>query len=418
MALPRTLPTEFQFPQYASNLGPFYVNGAVYIVGLEYATNTYVQVWKSSDPNSSAFSMQDADQAEVLNGTENWAGGVSVWLDGDTLHMVALSTAWDSPVKYFRFDTASDTWTDGHNAWGEVVADFGGDGDPSFIYADIRVHTVSSDEWIEIAYNSGTDKEMGVQRDRVKLATFDGSGTTWTIQQAWDDFVANANNDYGNHGLTLSGDRVHGIVAKNSSVYAINTITASGTINLWTATTAVSVVVTSGWGTGVSNGTTCNHATVSGTDTTPKPTIEFTSADSPGTITANEVYDYTPPLGPYRRAAITLVGTDVYRWYARASDGDFYYDLNDGSDVSAFSLTLDSSDRCSASIADYTVGGRNVIGIIYNDGGTQEYNEFSLAAPPDDFPVVPHEALQLSAIPARSRGWCSNGPATHAADCL
>jgi hypothetical protein len=98
--------------------------------------------------------------------------------------------------------------------------------------------------------------------------------------------------------------------------------------------------------------------------------------------------------------AISLDGTDVYTFYPDDVDGALQYDKNDGTDEEILSLTLTaSSDRLSTSRSSYTVGGRNVIGIIYNDGGTQEYNEFSLAAPPDDFPVVPHEALQLSAIP-------------------
>jgi hypothetical protein len=413
MALPRALPTEYLFPTYSSNLGPFYANGAVYIVGMEQTGGvTYLQVWKSSDPDSTAFAMQDADQAELENSIINLTA-VSAYLDENgVIHVATASivTTTYGDVGYFRFDTSTDTWSDGHGAWGTVLAAFGGDGDPAYLATDIRVHTVGAEEWIEISYNGGQTKVHGTNYDRAMLATYD-PGVGWTADQVWDNSGTTDQSHYYSIGLVAPGtEHVHGLVINGttgaSNTVGVSTADASGNApQPWEDTVGSITASTFPRGTGVAynDGGTwrCRfHRGGNISSAVGNSNFEFDSADPVTTLTENSVMDIAPELWTWLRA-ISLDGTDVYTFYPDDVDGALQYDKNDGTDEEILSLTLTaSSDRLSTSRSSYTVGGRNVIGIIYNDGGTQEYNEFSLAAPPDDFPVVPHEALQLSAIPS------------------
>jgi hypothetical protein len=410
MALPRTLPSEFAFPIYPSNVGPFYANGAVYIVGIETITQTYLQVWKSSDPDTTAFTMQDADQVTLRSAGNSLGGSLSVWLDGNILHCATSSSDttsdWDDAVAYWRFDTSTDTWSDGHGAWGTVLSAFGGDGDPSVGACDIRVHTVSTEEWIEIAYNGGQGKVHGTTYERVMLATYD-PGAGWTTDQVWDYSATTDQASYYEAGLALSNDRVHGMVTNGGTTTYVSTITASGTINA--ANTSVTTTQTMFRGKGgitYNDGTDRVRSSISnaGADSDDLIIIEYDSADSSITLTENVVLDGTTnvKVPSYLLDGIAVDGEDVYLFWATFSNGYLAYDLNDGTDVTennGISLSNLTGDSLSIGRHSYTVGGRNVIGYIYDDNGTKEYNEFSLAAPPDDFPVVPHEALQLTAVP-------------------
>ncbi len=412
MALPRGLPSADVFPDDGSNLGPFFVNSAVYILMLDTSgPQTSLVVYKSSDPDSAAFTEQDAGNNPQINtavGNLNYS--ISGWLVGSILHIAVASDGIASSsvdLSYFRFDTSADTFSTGHGAWGTVVSAYGGNGDPTVPYCDIRVHTVTSEEWIEISYGGAQARVHGVNYNRVYLATYD-PGAGWTVDQVWDNSGATDQKDYHNLGLSVAGDRVHGIVNAEpaSGAYGLNTITASGSINLWTATAGSGLAQSvGGWGSGVADGTSVYHfvqpnTTVSGADAR----MEFTSADSPGTLTANTVRESSLGSSPYRRVGITFDASesDIYCWFT--SVGDIEYDLNDGTDTSAgLGATLTAAgDKLYVSPVDYTVSSRNVIGVIYRDGSNLEYDEFSLAAPADEFPVVPHEALQLSAIPVHA----------------
>ncbi len=402
MALPRTLPAAFIYPAQPSNLGPL-ANGAVYIVGLSHpATNTHLEVWKSSDPDSTAFAVQDASNNPVLDSAAvDPACSVAAWLDGSIIHIAVAAATHTNDLTYWRYDTSADTWSTGHGAWGTVLAAFGGDGDPTYLATDIRVHTVGAEEWIEIAYNGGQSKVHGTNWDRAVLATYD-PGVGWTVDQVWDNSGTTDQSSYFILGLAVgAAGHVHGLVINGTgtSTVGVSTADASGNAaQAWEDTVGSIAGTTTPFGTGLADGNAISFRRAGQPGGTANHTnFEFTSADPVTTLVENGVIDNVLVADPYLNG-IAADGSDIYTFYAENVSGDIYYDLNDDTDVAEFTLSLAGGGDLSVGPSSYTVGGRNVIGIIYDDG-TAEYDELSLAAPADEFPVVPHEALQLSAIP-------------------
>jgi hypothetical protein len=408
MALPRTLPTAFSFPSaFGSNVGPFYVNSAVYIVGLEVVTNnsTDLGVWKSSDPDTTAFTEQDNADRPVLNSTDDTpAMSIAATVVGDIIHIAVASTSVGvNALQYFRFDTSTDQWATTHGAWGTILSSFGGDGDPTYDRCAIRVHTVSTEEWIEIAYNGGQGKVHGTTYERVMLATYD-PGAGWTTDQVFDDSGTTSAENYVLFGMASdSANRVYAVINADNSEYGLSVVEAGGTINAWVDTVTIVTPVGSHWGDGGLLGSTMYMGVMPNTDAAGRDTqLSWSPGDSPTDLTNNQVRDTsTLAASPHLKTGFTIDASesDLYTWFV-LNDLDIWYDLNDGTDAEADSaVSLSTFDRAHFSPVDYAVGGRNVIGYIYDDNGTKEYNEFSLAASPDDFPVVPHEALQLTAVP-------------------
>lgn len=393
MSLPRTMQADWDWPQYSQTLGPFFVNGAVYIVGIDIdggASTVHCQMWKSTDPDTTAFTIQDIDQAVLRTGATSGTGGnIDAYVTGDIIHVATTcqNFAWDIILNYFRFDTSTDLWDDGHGAWGTVIAAWGGN-PVARAKCGIRVHTVSSAENIVIAYNGDEEKDMGQAKARVYIAV--GTTSGWTVDITWDNSPATAGLDYVLRGHAEANDRIHSVVDAVGSELNISTRTASGTPNPWTGT-AVTFTVGSeeeryvGGGASWDDGGTyrvrvpthCQFSTASGS-----PTVEFDSADSGGTLTLNTVCDNV--LDP-NADAFTIDGTDLYRFYVHDTDVDLYYDKNDGSDTLLLTGTV---FKISAGLHSYTVGGRNVVGYIYDDdAGVEAYDEISLAAPSFVFPI-------------------------------
>jgi len=167
MALPVTI-SGVTFPSQTYYLGPFKSGGAFYIVFVESADISVINVYKATDPTDS-FSIQDtANDPDVTSTIRSMA----VVKDGTDLH-ISTWAGTGPEIRRHVFHMATDLW-DG-TLVNEEVEDID-DIPPSanqFSWIEIR-----SDGDVIVQYSGDTDSIHGVARRRVDYARKEGS--TWT----------------------------------------------------------------------------------------------------------------------------------------------------------------------------------------------------------------------------------------------
>lgn len=397
MALPRTLPTAYVFPgggsgAHKSSCGPWLVNSAVYILGLRHpGTDTNLSIWSSSDPDTAAFSLEDSSNEPVLDASAvDLAGSIASFVVGDIIHIATCGLSWDDVVSYWRYDTSSNVWVTGHGAWGQVLNVFGVDADPINRVCDIRIHTVTSDEYIQIAYDGGQEKVHGTDRGRAYLATYDA--TSWTVNRTWDDRGGNSVASYFSGSLVKADgvERIHGVSTGDGDV-DLHTISTSDGIALVNASVTVTGDERVGSG-GVSydDGTVrCRIGSLLG------QVFEFDDGTAPSSLTRNPRaaanVDNFPP-----QSQLVLDGEDEYYVYTQDIPNDIFYDLNDGIDVEVLS---DNVFELSLGLTSYTVSGRLVIGFIYDAvTGGEQYDEILISGAPTTTVYPPWPRVQQATI--------------------
>ena len=399
MSLPRSLPTELDSHSTYGSCGPFYVNSAVYFPGFTSpATNKHLDMFKSSDPDTTAFTAQDISNNPVISTTAAF-GSLSLdsYVDGDIIHIVVtLTHTWPEPnddvITYWRYDTSTDTWSTSHGAWGTVLSAYSTDGPPIRYGSAIRVHTVSSTENIEITYSAGQLKNKGTPYQRVHRATY--AGSSWSIGNRWDYSDQEGARDYAPAGLAEYNDIVYGLV-QDSPLYDIMrlyTRNASGIQG--DNVDSLSDLKESWGGTGFAyddGGTTrlahLPYARVL-TDTT--LWYKFSAVAAPTDLVVSVDADKIG-IGYSSAVALCLDGSDVYTLYVDDAGRDLWYDKNGGTDVQELVDTL--TDYLSTGGTSYTVGGRKVIGYLYSGSSGRSYGEISLTAPAAVYPPFPRRKL-------------------------
>ncbi len=383
MALPRALPSAYVFPDIAtteSHVPPHFVNSAVYIIGLrDDGTNTKLAIWKSSDPDASAFTIQDTSNEPTLDASytsfDDSVFAVSSWVDGNIIHIAVaaeMSGTEDNALSYFRFDTSADTWSTTHDAWGTVLSVYGGDDPPRNPYCDIRIHTVSSDEFIQIGYAAAVDSVHGTDRDRVHIATFDTSGTTWTVGRVFDDSGTTSTVDYFLACLVKAAgvERIHGLVLKFGVAWHLQTISTTDGISLENDTITNTI---QGWANGVSyddGGTVKCRIALRFNTSSQGLLVLFDDAASVSTLSTDVRISQTPSV--VKGHGFAVDGTDEY-WFYIDSAVDLWYDLNDAADIEL--VDAKSFGLLHVAPESYVIAGRTVSGIkgqpcrvrIYND---------------------------------------------------
>jgi hypothetical protein len=185
MALPRQLPTTYDGGS-VPKVGPFISSGgAAYYVAKPDGTVYEVEVLKSSNPSTTAFTAQDtSNNPDQSNGYISGGIGpddLDAYQVGDILHIAALShTApamgdWTWYWDYFSFDMSDDTW-DTTTITSTVDSHLV---DSSLTTGQIRISVRGFDNDIVIVGKGPDQPDMGNPFDTIYIAYYDGTD--------WDD---------------------------------------------------------------------------------------------------------------------------------------------------------------------------------------------------------------------------------------
>ena len=227
MALPVTI-TGVNFPVENYYLGPFKVGTSFYVVVVDTAV---LEMWKA-DGDDPTDAWSEVEAAGHPTGADS--GTASVWcvVDGTTIYVASMENQVPSASNELHlnsFDTTGDTWTLSGGPEGQVQAITDG---PTFESVSIAVR---SDGDIIILYGGDEDKEMGVDRDRVDYARWEGS--SWTIVSVDNEAAGSGAELLDYHGSVVvkgSSDRMHFFLSIESTndLYQ-RTLTSGNSLQGW-----------------------------------------------------------------------------------------------------------------------------------------------------------------------------------------
>ena len=370
MTLPVTIGSVV-FPAGGNNyLGPFKSSaGNIFVFVLDSTDAGQIEAHRATDPTSS-FSESDSGNKP----DEASTAFESLWCyrEGDIIHIVSQSSVSDTgDVHYHTFDMSGNGDV---GTWGTVSETVESPGDvPLVIACSIAVMK----GFPIILYQGNTDKEMGVNRDRIDYAKKDG---TWTV----GILVAKEGTALHWRGAVIvpgpdSGDRLHFFFGNNIGDDAhqrtlANVSTATPDLETFPGgdLSAADENFLFGHGVGYWDGANYTIRVVNGNAGAAEPEMQtFTSADAPGTPTASQVSGRNmQDQGDYYALGTVAIGTDHYTWFVGTSR-DLWENKNDGSDLEV----LDAVTINFLSMSTYDRGGDIVIAYLYDDGGTVKYGE-------------------------------------------
>jgi len=371
MTLPNTITGVTVLGKTAGKIGPFHSSGGnTYLVFLNDTDADTLDIYKSSNPDSSSFNLV---ASLIVTGTNAEIFSYAATQSGDNIHIATTSLASgpSEPIFYHVFDMSSDTFTTSNE-------DTGGTG----------ITPTDQNKQIDIAVRSGgpvigyqgpTESVMG-QKQRTNFARKDGA--VWTSDIALDD-GGEANYFFGGCVLGAS-DKVHFVYHDETNTDAVHKSLTSGNV-------LSAVEIYSDSATDSSDFPTFRPAFYDATGTEritagykTATNIQASEIDNDGVPGAEEqVTDSAPVETDDQVQASFAVKSDIDLLtilYARASDGDLYFDFNLngagwGTDIAEFTgtITFISSNL-------FTRESRPTLGYIINDGGVIKYNELVVRA--------------------------------------
>lgn len=382
MALPVTISSTVVAPQNSSHVPVKSSGGAFYVVLIDSADNTQMQMFKATDPTSS-FTETDA-AGEPSTGLEI----KSLWTvqDGDDYHVWIQGV--DDPL-YSMFDMSADAWEDVASASPIVNIDTGPDSNNT---AHAITGWVRSDGDKCAVYQGKTDMVMGTEYQRLDFSTATTGEGTWASPVAVDN--GGADHWTGCSAVLGSSDRGH-IFFTNADTAQLFQRTIRSDDSLETFPAAVDVNSRSqdfilGPGVSYDDGGTqrvrvAYHQAPGGQlggallDSADSPGAgDAEEGDITGTINAKKVipasdYSYAVNVKDllllFSGGGTDGVDTDLY---LATNDDDAGWDATPSEELDAVTINAvfgNVYDRSGTKLA-----------YIYDDGGTIKYNEISLAA--------------------------------------
>lgn len=365
MALPVTI-SSVEIPDQNNYCAPFLSGGAVYVVLLDSADNSILEVHKATDPTSSFTEQDSANKPDLTN------NALSVWVyqDGTDLH-VGHQEFPTGRVAYSVFHMATDLW-DG-TILDELIEA------PTDAPEQLNVScsiALRSDGDVIVLYNGGRDQIHGTRYNRVDYGRREGGSWGGNVGIAVD----NAGEDHW-HGSVIvrgSSDRMH--------FFFSNTDLNDGYQRTLTSGNALETFPSAG----DTDTDTIRHIFASGTSYDDSGTqrvrcpyrgsslkvsyAEFDSADAPGafTVNADVSADAVDIEGGTPVTCLSSDGIDEHLLYVHSISFDLFHDKNDSSNL----RLIDGEVRdvfCNI----YTRGIAR-LAYVYVDSGTLKYNELDL----------------------------------------
>lgn len=378
MAFPTTLTTQSPASTHfqCGGFRPFISSaGNVYIVARDPVTTQDYDILKATDPTSS-FSV-----AANMSGPAS-ARNIAVAQDGDKLHIVVTDSA---NIYYGRFDMSDDG----------VEATFADTGANMGLSAyDATIH-IQADGDIVIYFNGSNTSSKGTSYGQIYETNSSDSGSTWSTPARLS--VGDTTHHRYIGGIVGSSDTYH--------LFYTDTENFSEAGNLMTLAVSSAHSAQTERDTGANTAALTNLANpaVSFTRSStakvrfayPESTsagniaiLEFDAAADPSTFNASSVINTSIAESTTFPSIwdVAVDGSAMYCVWIDDGDLDLMYD-NDtdsdtwGTDQDAVSSISATSVFCNI----YTRSGSKVLALVYNNGGTWQYNEVTLtAAPPPE----------------------------------
>lgn len=374
--------------------GPFKSSGGnFYFIGVSSADATKIRAYKATDPTSS-WSNVGTDPAITNAVSVNW---VSVWQDGDTLHVATASTpstSTNSDYYYKTFDMSSDAWTAINEAIATSVPVNGSTG----YRRGISICKRSSSGYLVAAF----------PRNYLYMST-NYNNVWWSERLGTNNWTVEANVNQQNYQLVSArvipdpvDDRVLFCYSRESNNKYTDVLSSADTFDSGTHSNQPTYVypwvypLTRRTSEGTTTFITGNAFQTGGVSYAAQ---RATSADSLAwTATTTSFTSATNPIRVFPD------GTDIWVLY-RDSANDLYVrkstDLGVTFGNAALVMTADVAQDAVISIdADRTGvlvrGSDYVIPFFVNDNGTLKYNEYAVRAATSNVEVsVPQGNLAL-----------------------
>ncbi len=348
-----------QFPAENYYCGPFLSDGSVYVVLLDSADNSLIEVHKDSGP----FTEQDSANKPDVSATVR-----SMWAyqNGTDLHIAHQAS--DGRVGYSVFHMSTDLW-DGTIIDEQVDA-------PSGTLLDKGVSiAVRSDGDVIVLYLGSTD-DVGGERQRVDYARREGG--TWTFGIAVDN--GGAVDWFGAVIVRGSDDRMHFFFKEDPSDDGFQrTLTADNVLEAFPAAGDTTVTLQNhAFGPGVSyndGGTQRVRAPYVNSDLEVYY-AEFDSVDAPGAFTQSVAISSDDIRLREATGVMSLAvdGTDLHLLWARITGHDLHHVVNNGINVLILEGTM---NRVSSNI--YNRNGRKLAYLYADTDIIIKYNELDLS---------------------------------------
>ena len=373
MALPRVIPTGTTSVGGGDG-GPYISGGAVYVVARGF-TITDITVWKSTDPDASAFVEQDSGNAFSGASTiDSWAS----YQFGTDIHIVGQSVGGD--VEYALFHMATDLW-DG-TIGTEAVTSGLSINTPENISMVVRAGPD-----VICQYTGNRDNVMG-NKDRVDYARREGG--SWTVDIAVDNGGAN---NYNPGTIVLgSSDRSHFFLGLGDTggILHQRTLTSGNSFETWQTAFNIGGGSLGIFARGASyddGGTERVRAAFSdnGNDGF---MAELDSGDTPTTGTSGVASDNAVfPSSGFDSHRVVVDDAKILH-YVYIFSGSVWRDENDddagwGTDVeeiTSISAPLTGAAFFASSLSSVN-SGNPVVAVLITDSGDVSYDEISLVAP-------------------------------------
>ena len=395
MALPQNVNAS---PGFKGHHPPVLSSGGVYVIA---NISSRIDALRSANPETTNFTELDTagSPTTVLN------DGYATQEDGDDIHVVAWDT--NGTYTYHLFDMDSETWT----IIDEEIEN--PTNNPTFPWASISVR---SDGDVIVAYAGDTDQNMGDTKERVDVNVRSGSPPTWSGPTSLD---AGGDVHYGNPNCVLgTSDEVHCVWSKQTS-------TAADPPTSWNQNegrtidssddSLSNVDVQVGGSTGANllgfpnavsydDGGTQRIIVNGGADA--GSTLRTIQAKEGGhdqatdiDLTALASESVSPDIRANGEVGILTtaeLSADLHALYSSASDSDLYYtkSTDDGSSWSSAAEEIDGITVNFISANIYVRGADTVMAYVYDDAGTQKYNEKILIAGAAGLPIQTRSVLQ------------------------
>lgn len=373
MALPTTI-SGVAFPTTHFDFGPFIDgNGNVYVVALDSADNSIIEVWKATDPTSS-FTEQDS--ANKPNSTQNIA---AIWAvkHGTTIRIgTQQTTAGSRAVEYHEFNTSDagsnpDTWVTVNEAVATV------DNNSATYGAAICMR---SDNDRIVLHNGPNELIDALRYERVVYSRWEGS--TWTSNVAVS-VTGVQRNHVGAGAVIGESDKAH-LFHIDSDASDLMHRSLDSANSLGTEHTVYNALL----GADLAGVTEPTYYDDGGTER-----IRIAFRNATGLVAVGRIDDDgTPATTTVSASTASSVNSRPTISLAQRSNGDLQASWADEStvdlyrDVAAsphtswgtdtYILTSVTVNRLNSSV--YVRGGDTVLAYVYLDGTTFKYNEYVL----------------------------------------
>lgn len=369
MALPTTISNVTSSATLLTPPRPFISSGGnVYVVVVDSADNSIIEVHKATDPTSSFTEQNSAGKPDLTN----VASCLAVFPVGDVLH-IASQESTTGRVGYHTFNMATDLWA----IVNETVTT-----SPGAVANSVGI-AVRSDGDVIILYAGAFETVTMTNFRRVQYARRESA--SWTVDVAVDN--GGSVNWFGSASAILgSSDRVHFGFCDDTNSDAYQRCLRSDN-SLETFPSAFDTAISSNAnvfdiGLGVAYD-------VAGTMKVRMPYCDlsdilavavFDSADTPSLSTSTGISDAAILRG--RSMVCANKGSTLYALWIRNADSDGLYDANVneggwGTDTVGTAGTLTA---ISANV--YVRAGNYKLAYVMRDGGAYKYNEVDLGAAP------------------------------------